>query len=158
VQSWGPTTQVPKAAQQALLASANNYVNAAVLTPLDTGKVGGGYANLFDAAVRGNATTSDQDVLTELPVGKVGKYSEKTTPVAINGLADGSGAIVYLATNFAVTTNATTTDGKATLSRDVELTFSPQGKKWVVTAYRVKALRKLPTGTTTTVANAGGQP
>jgi hypothetical protein len=156
--SWGPTTQVPKAAQQAVLASANNYVNAAVLTPLETGKVGDGYANLFDAGVRGSATTSDQDALTELPVGKIDKYTEKTTPVAINGLADGSGAIVYLSTNFAVTTSANTTDGKTTLNRDVELTFVPQGKNWVISAYRIAAVRKLPTGSTTTVANAGGKP
>ena len=108
--------------------------------------------------MRGSATTTDQDALTEMPIGKVDKYSEKATPVAITGLADGTGAIVYLASNFTVTTNATTTDGAATLARNVELTFVPSGKDWVVTAYRVHALRKLPTGTTTTVASTGGKP
>jgi hypothetical protein len=34
----------------------------------------------------------------------------------------------------------------------------PQGKNWVISAYRIAAVRKLPTGSTTTVANAGGKP
>jgi hypothetical protein len=158
VESWGPTTAVPSNVQKAILAKAQTYVTDAVLTPLDKGTVGAGYPNLFDPGVRAAATTTDQNALTEAPIGKVAKYTQKATPVAITGLADGFGGLVYLAANFTVTTNATTTDGPATLARDVELTFAPQGKDWTVVAYRVHALRKLPTGTTTTVANAGAKP
>jgi hypothetical protein len=156
VESAGPNTSVDKNTQKAVLALAQQYVDSAMISPLSTGALGSGYANLFDDSVRLPATTADANTLTDAGIGKTKGFDEKTTPVALSALADQLGSLLYLATNFNVNINATTPDGPATIARTVELTFAPSGNGWKVTGYRVHAVRKLPSGTTSTTVNAGG--
>ncbi len=156
VESAGPSVNVDKSTQNAVVARSQQYVATAMIAPLSTGSLGSGYASLFDDGVRLGATTTDANTLTDAGIGKTTGFDEKTTPVTISALVDQLGGIDYLATNFTVNINATTADGPATIARTVELTFAPSGKNWLVTAYRVHAVRKLPSGTTSTTANAGG--
>jgi hypothetical protein len=156
VESAGPNVNVDKNTQKAVLARAQQYVDTAMIAPLSSGTVGSGYGPLFDDGVRLAATTTDANTLTDSGIGKTTGFDEKTTPVTISALADQLGGIDYLATNFTVNISAKTSDGPATIARTVELTFAPSGKSWLVTAYRVHAVRKLPSGTTSTTANAGG--
>jgi hypothetical protein len=156
VESAGPAVSVDKGTQKVVLQAAQQYVDTAMIAPLSTGKLGAGYNALFDQGVRLSAATTDAKTLTDTAVGQATSFTEKPTPVTLSALADTSGAFLYLATNFTVNVNATLPSGPATIARTVELTFAQSGKNWSVTAYRVRALRKLPTGTTTTAANAGG--
>ena len=156
VESAGPNVNVDKNTQKAVLALAQQYVDTAMVAPLSNGALGAGYGPLFDNGVRLAATTTDADTLTDSGIGKTTSFDEKASPVTISALADQLGGIDYLATNFTVNINAKTSDGPATIARTVELTFAPSGKSWLVTAYRVHAVRKLPTGTTSTTANGGG--
>lgn len=156
VESAGPSVSVDKSTQKAVLLASQQYVDAAIVAPLATGKLGSGYDALFDDGVRLGATTTDANTLTDAGVGQATSFTETPTPVAVSALADQSGALLYLATKFTVNVDATIASGPATIARTVELTFAPSGKNWTVTAYRVRTLRKLPTGTTTTNANAGG--
>jgi hypothetical protein len=156
VESAGPNVTVDKSTQKAVLALAQQYVDSAMIAPLSSGTLGSGYANLFDDGVRLGATTTDANTLTDAGIGKTKGFGEKTTPVTLSALADQLGGLLYLATNFNVNINATTTDGPATIARTVELTFAPSGSSWLVTGYRVHAVRKLPSGTTATTASGGG--
>jgi hypothetical protein len=91
-------------------------------------------------------------------MGEVDKYEQNASPVTVSGLADNTGTLLMTATQFVVLVQANTPEGNVAISHDVELTFSPVGKEWRVTAYRTTTVRKLPNGTTTTVATQGSAP
>ena len=157
IESVGPDVKLDAAAQAAVLAAAQKYVDTAVYAPLQTGQLGAGYDALFETGLRAEATGADASTLTDTGIGKVDHYKETATPVAISGLADGSGKLLYLAASFRLDVEASTKAGDASSVRDVELTFAPQGNDWAVTGYRVKAKRALPGSTTTTTADAGAK-
>jgi hypothetical protein len=156
VESIGPLGTIPNNVQKAVLVASQNYVGSALLAPLESGSVGVSYANLFDPGVRSAATGADQGALTDAGVGPATKYKQTAGKVAISGLTDGAGNVVFTATNFTVNTVADVDGGQATLTHDVELTFNPLG---LITAYRVTTIRKLPAApTTSTVASSGSTP
>ena len=157
IESVGPDVKLDAATQAALLAAAQKYADTAVYAPLQTGQIGAGYDALFETSLRADATGADASTLTDSGIGKVDHYKETATPVAITGLADDTGKLLYLATSFHLDVEAGTKAGDVSSVRDVELTFAPQGSDWAVTAYRVKAKRVLPGSTTTTTADAGAK-
>ena len=144
VQRAGGLGRISRATQRNALASAQRYVNAALLAPLETGKVGPGYSALFDAGIRPAATGADLAVLTDLAVGRTQTSTEAVTPVALSGLADQSGTLLYVATNFRVTVHATRPSGPVTIDRTVELTLTPVGRTWLIAAYLIKVRRTGP--------------
>ena len=158
MQAVGFPPSLDKATKAALLTGAQTYVDSALYEPLTSGKVGAKFGGLFEAGIRKAATTTDAAALTESSVGKVEGYKATSTPVAVSGLADAAGGILYLSTNFDVNVKATTEAGPLTIARTVELTWAPSGKNWSVTAYRTAATHKLPKSTSTTTANSGSTP
>ncbi|MDQ1520535.1 MAG: hypothetical protein QOI55_1608, partial [Actinomycetota bacterium] len=155
IQTWGAEVKLSKETKKKLLGLAQRYFDTAVHDPLGSGKVGAGYAALFEKNLRTTATGRDEKALTDIALGQ-SKYSETASKVKISGLADNTGALLYLATNFSVRVDATTAKGRVRIARDVELTYAPSGKNWLVTAYRVKTVRKQPKAKTTTTVAAGG--
>jgi hypothetical protein len=152
VQRAGTKGNLSDAVRRAVLATAQEYVDSAILAPLETGKLGRGYPALFAAGIRPAATGSDQPVLTDLSVGKTRTLNEQSTPVAVSALVDPFGTLVYVATKFAVKVQATKANGTITIDRAVELTLEPVGRTWLVVAYRVTATRTAPMHKTTTTA------
>jgi len=141
----GPLVGVDPATAAIVLRDAQKYLDAAVFAPLSTGNVGAGYGALFDSSVRSSAITADEGALTDGTVGKVEGYTETATPVALSGLVDTNGTLLYVATNFNVTVKARTATGPLTINHVVELTFSPGGNKtWLISAYRVHTKRGVP--------------
>jgi hypothetical protein len=140
IQSAGPALTLNKNTKAAVLKATQDYVDSAVYAPLDRGTVGTGYAALFDSSIRAAATGRDEHALTE-SMRNVSGYSASAAPVELSGLVDSSGALVYLATDLTLNEKLTTAAGKFKVARAIELTFSPHGKKWLVTAYRVKSTR-----------------
>jgi hypothetical protein len=130
--------------RRAVLAGAQRYVDRAILAPLETGKAGRGYPALFVDGLRPAATGVDRNILTDLTVGNTATLVERVSPVALSGLADARGSLLYLATKFSVTVEVTNAGGPMTINRDVELTFAPVGRAWLVTAYRVNMTRIRP--------------
>jgi hypothetical protein len=155
VESAGPSTPIPTKVGKAVLTTAQGYLDDALFTPLKDGKVGGGYASHFDPKVKAAATGQDAPTLTNGRIGKVDGLRTKATPVLLSALDGTLGDLMYVATNFDVTETGKTDAGNVSLTQHVELTFAPVGHDWLITAYRVKAVRKLPTGTTTTTATTG---
>ena len=152
VQRAGAKGKLSVGLRHAVLGAAQDYVDSAILAPLETGRLGHGYPTLFAAGIRPAATGSDESVLTDVSVGKTTTLSELSTPVAVSALVDRSGTLVYAATKFAVKVQATKANGTITIDRSVELTLEPVGSTWVVVAYRVTATRTVPTPKPTTTA------
>jgi hypothetical protein len=133
------------ATRKAVLAVAQRYVDTAILTPLETGKLGRGYAVLFAAGIRPAVTGPDQGILTDMSVGQTTSLKETSTPVELSGLLDAFGTPLYLAADFHLNVQATNSTGALTTSRTVELTFEPIGHGWLITAYRASVRRAMPT-------------
>jgi hypothetical protein len=140
LQTAGPALTLSKDTKAVVLKATQDYVDSAVYAPLDHGKVGSGYAGLFDSSIRAAATGRDEHALTESMHNVLG-YSASAAPIELSGLVDSSGALVYLATDLTLDEKLTTAAGKFKVDRAIELTFSPNGKKWLVSAYRVKSTR-----------------
>jgi hypothetical protein len=155
IESAGPSTPIPTKVGKAVLTTAQGYLDDALFAPLKDGQVGGHYASHFDGKVKAAATGHDRAALTNAGIGKIDGLGTKAGPVYLSALEGTQGDLMYVATNFDVTETGKTDAGKVALTQHVELTFVPVGHDWLVTAYRVKAVRKLPTGTTTTTANTG---
>ena len=158
VESAGPSTPIPTNVGKAVLTTAQAYLDDALFGPLKDGEVGAKYASHFDAGVRPAATGGDRATLTNAGVGKVDDLKTTATPVFMSALDGTLGELMYVATNFDVTEKGKTDAGKVSITHNVELTFAPVGHDWLVTAYRVKTVRTLPTGTTTTTVKAGTRP
>jgi len=159
VESAGPpNVQIDTTTGKAVLGGAQKYIDDAVFAPLKGGRLGGGYGTLFDSGVKSAAVGADARVLTDLDVGKVARLSTKATPVELSALAGTLGELLYVATNFNVTLTGLGPTGPLTISHRIELTFARSAKTWLVTAYRVRTVRHLPSGTTTTTAKGGTKP
>lgn len=139
---------VTTAIRHALLSAAQAYVNDAVLSPLETGKLGRSYAAIFDPGIGPAATGPDRATLTDLAVGRTTALNEQATAVAVNAVADQSGALVYASTSFKLKVQATTPKGVITIARTVELTLQPVGRVWLIVAYRISVTRTEPKPTT----------
>jgi hypothetical protein len=155
VESAGPQTPIPPKVGKAVLTNAQAYLDDALFGPLKGGQVGAKYASHFDTTVRAAVTGRDESTLTNAGVGKIEDLKTTATPVLLSALDGTLGDLMYVATNFDVTEKGKNDAGKVSITHNVELTFAPVGHDWLVIAYRVKTVRTLPTGTTTTTAKAG---
>ena len=170
LQRAGAGGSIGAAAKRDVLAAAQRYVNKAILAPLETGKAGRGYADLFVPGIRPAAVGADRAVLTDESVGKTATLNEESTPVAMSALTGPAGVLLYVATKFRLTVHTTRGSGAVTIDRNIELTFEPVNHDWLVTAYRIDVIRHTPARkatsttrptrrtTTTRKARAGAKP
>jgi hypothetical protein len=154
VESAGPPTPIPANVAKAVLGNAQGYLDDGLFAPLRSGQVGAHYASHFDPRVQA-AAAHDQATLTNGGMGKIKDLRTTATPVVMSALDGTLGDLMYVATNFDVTERGKTDGGNVTITHHVELTFALVGHEWLVTAYRVQAVRRLPARTTTTTAKAG---
>ena len=156
VQSAGPPPRVKSAVKQAVLDASQSYVDDAVLAPLDKGKLNEAYAKIFDLGVRPSATGSDRGTVTEVRTGKLKSPIKATaTKVDLDAMGDQTGKLVLVAASFRVEVDAKGSAGPVKITRGAELTFAPEGNRWLVTAYHVVVIRKVPASTTSASARAG---
>jgi len=163
IETAGPLAGIDNPTGALVLRNAQKYLDTAIFAPLASGKVGAGYGALFDPSVRSIAAGSDAGALTDVGVAKVGGYTESATPVTFTGLVDGSGTLLYVATNFNVKVKATTASGPMTIVHNIEFTFAPgPDKSWLISAYRVHTTRTAPrvsqAGTASTTNSTVSQP
>ena len=146
VQRAGSVGAVSRATRRAVLACAQQYVDRAVLAPLETGNVARGYAALFVAGIRPAAIGSDAGALTDRAIGVTTILNEQSTPVMLSALLDKTGAVLYLAARFNVQVKAIQPSGPVAINRSVELTYERVGTTWLVAAYRIKVTRSAAVG------------
>ena len=152
VQSAGPPATISTAVKQSVLDASQAYVDGAIMSPLEDGKLDGDYEKVFDAAVRKSATGRDQATVTEVRTGSVKPVKATATKVRLDGMGDQTGKLVLVAATFGVDLSG---KGGVKIKRLTELTFANEQGKWVVTAYRVGVQRSTSARTTSAVAHAG---
>jgi hypothetical protein len=157
VESVGEPVTLDGATVDALVATAQRYVDAAIVTPLRGDGVGDDYEALFEERIRAGATGADRAALTEADTpALVDTEDAAATPVRVDALAAGDGTVVLAAATFDVTVTGDSADGPVSVRRSHELTFAPgPDGAWLVTAYRVGAQRDVAGATTTTAATRG---
>jgi len=156
VQSAGPQPRVSSSVKQAVLDASQAYVDDAVLAPIEKGHVNLAYAKIFDRAVRGDASGRDRATLTEIRTGELkAPVTATATPVRLDGMGDQTGKLVLLAATFGVDVSGKGSSGPLKITRLAELTFAPEGGRWMVTAYRVGVKRTATAHTDSAVAGAG---
>ena len=159
VESAGaPNLQMDVPTGQAVVGAAQKYIDNAIFEPLKAGRIGGGYAALFDQGVKSAALGADQRALTDLEAGKVASLTSRAGPVELSALVGTLGDYMYVATDFDLTVKGIAPTGPLTISHKIELTFAKTGKTWLVTAYRVQSVRHSSAGTTTTTTKGGTKP
>jgi hypothetical protein len=151
VESAGPPATISKSTQQSVLDSSQEYVDQAIMAPLEKGSLDRRYSELFDSGVRSDATGRDQATVTEVRTGKSTPVKATATKVRLDGLGDQTGKVVLVAATFGVDLDVK----GAKIKRLTELTFADEHGKWVVTAYRVGVERARSARTTSVVAHAG---
>jgi hypothetical protein len=154
VQSAGGDVALDDTTQQAVLATAQHYVDAAVVGPLTQGAVGTDFPALFDPSVAAAANGPDRAALTDEGVPKItAKPAVSAAPVRIDALADNHGQVQLLAATFTLAIQGATAAGPLTINRNVELTLTrnPDGNM-LISAYRVSVGREVADATTATTA------
>jgi hypothetical protein len=151
-QSAGPNLVLDDKTKVSVMNQARRYVEEAIARPLLSGKtVSQRYTKLFGTTVRAAATHADRAALTDEGVGKVtGDVTAPPTKVAMHALVGADGVIQYIATDFKLNVKSKLGKRSLGISRDTELTFekTPKGA-WLITAYRVKAARRVGSGAAT---------
>ena len=157
VETAGPSLSLDKATTSAVMGQTLAYVENAIVRPLLSGKPQAAFNTLWAADVGLAAThTADRSALTDEGVGKVnGDVRAPNTPVALTGLADSNGALLYVAANFKMQVRSSLAGQPLNINRTTELTFEKQANgKWLVIAYRVVAVRAAGKNTTTRTATS----
>jgi hypothetical protein len=156
VQTAGPPAHINSSARQAVLDASQSYVDDAILAPLSKGHLDEAYTRIFDRGVRRSASGPDRPALTEVRTGSLKAPLKATaTPVHLDGMGDQTGKLVLVAATFLVDVSAKGSGGPVKIQRLSELTFAPEGGRWLVTAYRVGVTRTTAAQTTAAVARAG---
>ena len=140
IQTWGAEVKLSKDTKKtARWAWRRRYFDTAVHDPLGSGKVGAGYAALFEKGVRPAATGRDEKAMTDVSLGQASKYTRERVEGATSPGSPTTRARCSISRRPSpCVVNATTAKGPMRIARDVELTYAPSGKNWLVTAYRVK--------------------
>jgi hypothetical protein len=142
VASAGAQVALPDTVRDQVLGALKRYVQTATITPLQTGKPAGDLAPVFTADAVARAQGSDRGVLVDEGLPKAtGDVVAKAPPVALTGLADGSGTIVLVDATLALTVDTETGRGPVKIQRNGDLVFAPDAGSWKVLGFDLQAAR-----------------
>jgi hypothetical protein len=129
----------------AIMDTAGQYLDRAVIEPLRTGEPVGDVASLFDAATAAQLTGLSRPALFEegLPTAS-GDIAATAKYVNLDGLADGFGTFVLATVASDLEIVAETDDGELRIHRITELTLVPEGPAWKIAGYDVVVDRTGP--------------
>ena len=141
----GPAVQLSPEQVTAIVGTARQYLDGAVIEPLRTGKPAADLAGLFDAATAPQLNSLARPALFEegLPAAS-GGLDAKTSRLVVTGLSDGSGAFVLATVSSDVEITAGTDDGDLHIHRITELTLVPEGAAWKIAGFDVLVDRQGP--------------
>jgi len=141
----GPAAPFPEDQRDILVRKVRDYVEAATIEPLRSGRPAKGLEPIFDAAALTTLQGPDGAVMLDQGLPEVtGKLSAVTEPVAINALADGTGAWIMASARLNLDVTGRLDNGKLKIIRIGELLFVPDGGDWKVTAFDVVVERSGP--------------
>jgi hypothetical protein len=141
----GPPVQLSPEQVTALVGTARQYLDGAVIEPLRSGEPAADISGLFDAATAAQLTGLARPALFEegLPPA-TGGVDATTSKLVVNGLSDGSGAFVLATVGSDVEITAATDEGDLRIHRITELTLVPDGVTWKIAGFEVIVDRQGP--------------
>jgi hypothetical protein len=134
----GPPAQLSPEQVTAIVGTARQYLDGAVIEPLRTGKAAADISGLFDAATIPQLNGLARPALFDegLPAA-TGGIDATTSSLVVNGVSDGAGAFVLATVGSDVQIIAETEDGDLLIHRITELTLVPEGIAWKIAGFDV---------------------
>jgi hypothetical protein len=145
-ESAGESVPFPDDQRDLLVERVREYVEAATGKPLRTAEPASGLEEVFDLGALAAVQGPDGTVMLDQGLPEVtGKLIARSTPVAINVLADSEGAWVLASARIELDVKGGLDDDKSLrISRRGELVFTPEAGDWKITAYDIFVERKGP--------------
>lgn len=145
-ESTGAPVPFPDDQRALLVEKVRSYVETATVKPLRSAEPATGLDRVFDLGALAAVQGPDAGVMLDQGLPEVtGKLTARSTPVAINALADSQGAWVLASAHIELDVKGALDDGKALrISRRGELVFTPDAGDWKITAFDVFVERKGP--------------
>jgi hypothetical protein len=158
VVSAGPPAHLSAATTKAAEGLVRDYVIRGTVDVLLTGRLGKGFSDLFGPetvavlARPGN----DRTTVTELGYGRSSGPIKVRATMHVTGLGDQSGNIVMMSASF----KAAIRRGELSVDRSGELLLAPEGFRWVIIGYNLRARRAIGVApaSTTTASTPGRKP
>ena len=134
----GPPAQLSPEQVTAIVGTARQYLDGAVIEPLRTGKPAADVSGLFDAGTSPQLNGLARPALFDegLPAA-TGGIDATTSSLVVNGLSDGAGVLVLATVGSDVQIIAETEDGDLLIHRITELTLVPEGIAWKIVGFDV---------------------
>ncbi len=142
VSSAGAQVGLDDTVRDQMLDTVKQYVQAATVDPLKTGRNATRLAPLFTARAAARAAGADRAVLVDegIPVATAG-ITAKAVPVAITVLVDQTGSFVLASASLDLTATTKTADGPVEIHRTGSLTLAPDAGVWKVGGFDLAVAR-----------------
>ena len=141
----GPAAPFPEDQRDVIVQQVRDYIEAATVEPLRSGKAAKGLEKIFDPAALTALQGPDGAVMLDQGLPKVtGKLKAISQPVAINALADNTGAWIMASARLNLDVTGGLDDGTLKIVRTGELLFVPDAEGWKVTAFDITVDRSGP--------------
>jgi len=137
----------------ATVATLDQYIADAVVTPLQTGEVGSGLAAAFTAAAATRLDTDDRDALVDDHLPRLPRVRSQRANVALSTLAGPDGQIGVIVASLDLAVRAIGEDDDLDITHAGDLVLVPEGATWKIDSYSMHTTRdRHPEPTTTTEA------
>jgi hypothetical protein len=135
----------PEDQRNIVVKQVRRYVDVATVKPLRSARPAQKLNTVFDAGAMAAVQGPDGEALLDEGLPKVtGKLTARSAPVAINALADASGAWVLASARIDLDVEGSVDDGTLRIARQGELLFVPDAGNWKIAAFDVFVERKGP--------------
>jgi hypothetical protein len=142
VRSIGKRIYLRRPVRNAVLRKTQQYVDGAIIAPLERGRAAPGWAQVFDPWVRRYAKKRDLADLTEVKMGfRKERVRATASKVRVDAIGSPAGRPALVALTWTMRVNAGTAKRPLNIRRRTELTFANEYGKWLVTAYQVDVTR-----------------
>ena len=150
----GPPVAFPPEGVTAVMDTVGAYVQGGLIDPITEDEVPEGLLQYFDAGTTARLGGPDRAVLFDEGLPELdGSFTPLAQPVIITALSDGTGAFVLATAAVNYTATAETEQGPLNITRQMELTLTPEAGLWKITGYDVILVRE-GTGVTPTTTTA----
>jgi len=157
VASSGDATTLDNKVAEKVLTAVNDYVDAAVIGPILSGRPARNLEKLFGLRVLNRIQTggADRAALSDENLPDVAADLEATAdPVGLDALIGPDGTVLMVGARLSLNLRTETADGPLTIARVGDLIFEPAADgRWQITGYDIEVTRNSAGSSTTTSAS-----
>ena len=162
VASSGDVSTLDRKVAKDVLTTVGDYVDAAVVEPLLSGKQAKNLERFFGLRVYARVQTGGKDraALSDENLPDIAADVEATAdPVGLDALVGSDGAVLMIGAKLSLHVRTKTADGPLAINRVGELILEPAADgRWQITGYDIEVTRKSADGSTATTASAESTP